>query len=90
MTTRIYKYPLTLTDRQRIRMPTGARMLTALLQDETICLWAEVEADRAAEESREIVIIGTGHTLPPADPLHYINTVIDGRFVWHVYTVGTK
>ncbi len=84
--TTIYKYPLHIVDRQVLSMPSGARILTAMLQGDDVCLWAEVEPGGPWPPiERTIRIIGTGHSMPDTSTLRYINSVIHGRFVWHVY-----
>lgn len=81
--TTIYKYPIGRTDQQIVAMPQGARILTAQVQDQQLCLWAEVDP-ALAKEPRTICIVGTGHAIP-AGPLLYLTSVLDGPFVWHVY-----
>lgn len=84
----IYKYPLRITDDQSIKMPEGAKILTAQMQGETLCLWAEVNPALPLER-RFFEIIGTGNPLPSGMGASrtYINTVQShgGQLVWHVY-----
>lgn len=85
----IYKYPLNL-GRQVVLLPLGARVLTAQVQHETICLWAEVADPEGKKERRTFNVVGTGHPIPN-NPGVYIGTVQmqEGRFVWHVYEERT-
>jgi hypothetical protein len=78
----IYKYQLTLSD-SPITMPKGAEILTVKLQNDTPTLWALIDTDIYLEESRLIVIRGTGH--PVEDNAKYITTYMDGPFVWHAF-----
>lgn len=82
--TTIYKYPLEIVDRQIVRMPTGAAIRAVMVQDGVTCLWAEVDP-KAALEDRTFHIVGTGHAVPAVPYLRHVDSVIDGRFVWHVY-----
>lgn len=84
--TTIWKFPLAVTDTQRISMPEGAEILTVQLQNEQACLWAIVEPS-ADKEDRYFEVHGTGN------PIHgdmgverkYIGTFQQPPFVWHVF-----
>ena len=78
----IYKYQLTLSD-SPITMPKGAEILTVKLQNDTPTLWALIDTYVGLEESRLIVIRGTGQAIE--DNAKYITTYMDGPFVWHVF-----
>jgi hypothetical protein len=83
----IWKYGLEITDRQTLRMPAGARLLTAQHQHGRLNLWAEV--DQSAEtEDRTIAIVGTGNPMPEGKA-EYLATVQAwvGHLVWHVFEV---
>jgi len=80
----IWKFPLTLTNRQIVRMPKGARVLTVMFQQETVCLWARVAPD-AEPTDRTFWIFGTGHAMPRQLPLVYVGSVQQPPYVWHVY-----
>lgn len=68
-----------------VEMPVGATILTAQIQANEICIWAEVNPE-APTERRRFFIFGTGHPIPNTpNGLHYISTVQDGIYVWHVY-----
>jgi hypothetical protein len=85
--TTIYKYPLSITDEQTVQLPRGAVVLTVMLQQARLCLWAEVDP-QAITERRTILIFGTGHAIPSRESigaLAYLSSVIDGQFVWHVF-----
>jgi hypothetical protein len=80
----IYKFvftPLT----HSIQVPEGAVPLTAREQRGQLVLWAEVDPG-ARYIDREIMVVGTGHPLPPVDFV-YLDTILrlDGDLVLHVY-----
>lgn len=79
----IYKYELEITDRQEVRMSRTAEFLSVQMQGDKLCLWAMVRPNDA-QASFEILIFGTGHTLPVPYG-RYIGTVQQGQFVWHVF-----
>ena len=87
----VYKFPLQITDSQRINLPRPYgntfndvwwRMLA--FQHGQLCLWAEVRADKPALPC-EVIVRGTGHEFPVCQPESYVGSVQDGQFVWHVY-----
>jgi len=88
MTKTIWKFELEITDKQFIRMPKGAELLSVQTQSESPCLWAFVNPNGATEE-RCFEVFGTGH------PIHcdigidrkYIGTfqIRDGALVFHVF-----
>lgn len=79
----IYKYRLSITDYQTVAMPEAAKILCAMVQDDQLCLWAEVWSGNETEV-RKIHIIGTGNPMPQVKLIH-IDSVIMPPFVWHVY-----
>jgi hypothetical protein len=80
----IYKYPLKLVAVQPVAMPEGARILSVANQNGIICLWAEIADPSAVAKARAIEIIGTGNRFPDAYRT-FIGTVLDGKYVWHVF-----
>lgn len=80
----IYKYPLDLTDSQILHLPSSAKPLSVQLQGEQLCMWAEVNTGVGGRKEVVITIVGTGHPIPPG-AVHYLGTVQQGQFVWHVY-----
>lgn len=81
----IWKYPLSVEDKQTIEMPSGARILCVQMQHHIPCLWVVVDTE-AKTEKRCFVIIGTGYERNKI-PLDYIGTVQDlgGFLVLHVF-----
>jgi hypothetical protein len=72
----VWKYPITPTERQSLKMPDGAEILDVQVQRGSTCLWALVDGERP-KVTRHFVMVGTGHEIPEQD-----------YGVWRVY-VGT-
>lgn len=81
--TRIYKYPLQISDEQMISMPRRSIIRFVGPQDGVLCLWAEVPADEDRFVGRTFYIHGTGHTIPQGR--RYVGSAVMPPFVWHVY-----
>lgn len=79
----IHKYrvsPLTHT----ISMRRNARILSAGIDlHGDLCVWAEVD-EKPEFEDRTIIVVPTGGFAPP-DSAQFVQTVIAGPFVWHIY-----
>lgn len=93
MSTTIWKYPLKITDKQILQMPEGAKLLSAQMQGNTLCLWALVNPG-APTQPREIEVFGTGNPMlvqlgdcafGAQVERHYISTAIAGALVWHIF-----
>lgn len=81
---RIWKFPLALTDNQTIRLPVGAVILSAGLDPgDDLCLWVKVDAAEPAQHDVPIRIVGTGNPMPEVG--YFVGTVRQGRFMWHVF-----
>lgn len=59
----IYKFPLEVTDKQAVLMPTDAQILTVQVQGETPCIWAMVDPSHNSKEERFFEIFGTDHPI---------------------------
>ena len=81
---RIYKYPLVITDKQKILMPERADILHCDMQGLDLCVWVLVNTD-TPEVARTFRVIGTGHPIPDIGELEYRGTVQQLNFVWHVF-----
>ena len=82
---KIFKYELKITDQQTIQMPLGATILSADQQAGGLYLWAEVDPTNPPSD-RTFQIIGTGNPIPNvATCRRFIDTVVIGAFVWHVF-----
>lgn len=89
----VHKYPLALQAKQEVPMPLGAQLLTVQTQGHELMLWARVD-DEARQVRRSIWVCGTGHPAPKEGVSsegsfgHYIATVQQGAFVWHLFDMG--
>lgn len=83
---RIWKFPLEVTDSQRVGMPPGAKLLTVQMQGPTPCLWALVDETIPHRVTRAIAIYGTGNSMPD-EPGEYIATfqMAAGALVFHAF-----
>lgn len=87
----IFKYDLHIDGLVEVEMPKSAEVVHVGAQDptgRTIQMWAIVDTEDEDFETREFVIVGTGHPLAgflTADK--HIATVITagGALVWHVF-----
>jgi len=83
----IYKYPLTVEDVQKVKLPTRHRLLKVHAQNDVPTLWALVDPEFPDTEI-EIRIIGTGWELPrEVADWDYLGTVHTPPFVWHIFKV---
>lgn len=86
----IWKFNLAATDRQKIRMPEGAKILAVAPQDRTgrsIQMWAWVNP-AAVRVDRAFAVVGTGNPVPPdLTAEQHIGSVVaaNGHLVWHVF-----
>jgi hypothetical protein len=87
----IWKFKLSLAERQFVQMPAGARILSAGEQADELYLWAIVDDTTFFRQDRVIVVKGTGHDFRDEDDaLSFIGTVQmrgtpGNRLVWHVF-----
>jgi hypothetical protein len=81
---RIWKYPLTFTELQTLKVPRGARPLSVDWQaTDGLCLWMLVD-DQAPMVYRGIYVVATG-ALVPDNVGEFIGTALEGAFVWHCF-----
>jgi len=84
----VYKYELQLTDYQRITVPCAG--LSDILQvgldpKGQLCIWCLVQTHATLTETYDIFIVGTGNPVPNEAKIH-LGSVVQGPFVWHVFT----
>ena len=66
-------------------VPRGAIPLRVMLQFDKVCIWFEVDPD-APKESYTLFSLGTGFGTFHADSgLVYMDSVVHGDYVWHIY-----
>ncbi len=85
---RIWKFTLSVTDTQAVRMPLGARVLTVQDQAGRPCIWALVD-EGAAPTAYHFRVYGTGHAVDFSDGCtNHVGTIQQrgGGLVWHVFT----
>ncbi|MCS5479805.1 hypothetical protein NYP18_09045 [Corynebacterium sp. YIM 101645] len=87
----IWKFTIPVTDVVEVEMPRNARVLPFVqparpesLVMRSMHLWAEVYPD-APKIIRRFLVVGTGNPIPDAYPSHWLASVVDPPFVWHVY-----
>ena len=78
----VWKYTLPIQDECEIQMPLGAEVLSAHMQDDSICIWVKVDKG-AVSLPRTFYVTGTGQWIPMNT--RYIGTCVGEIFVWHVW-----
>lgn len=78
----IYKYEIGLNDGVNICTHTGIKPLSVNIQNGKACMWAMIDTN-AHPTIIKIHIIGTGQPIPLNSA--YIDTIMDGSFVWHFF-----
>lgn len=79
----IWKFPLKFTAGwQPVRLPVGAIPVRFGIQNDTPCLWAEVDPE-AKPVIRNFAVYGTGHAID--DDTRYVGSCDHGPFVWHLF-----
>lgn len=82
----IYKYRLPGSTSGTVKMPFGAQILTAILQDDVIVIYAVIHTTQEKTYNQVFHVFGTGHKIPDDVNLNYLNTLEDTRgLVWHVF-----
>ena len=79
----VFKYELQGKD-VILKLPLGAKILNVQLQNDRPVLWALVNPENELVD-RSICIVGTGWDVE--DNMEYINTYMEGYFVWHVFEI---
>ena len=79
----IYKYQLDITDRQNVKLPIDAEILSIQDQGGVVCMWAKIDPNKIAID-RTIIIYGTGI---PCEDIEgtFISTLQVGAMVWHFF-----
>ncbi len=82
----IRAYSLKMSDKQTIKIPKGANILSVADQFGAMHCWALVNPE-AEEVSRLILMLDTGERLPPEAAFGFVGTVIrnSGYQVLHVF-----
>lgn len=85
---RVLKYELIVDDEAILEMPSSADVLHIGVQDpntpSVLQVWALVD-DASPAIRHRFRVAGTGHPIPDADELEYVQSVQAPPFVWHVF-----
>lgn len=65
-------------------MSAGAKIVHAGMQNETLCIWAEVGSNPGTEV-RLFRVVGTGHGI--AETAVHVATFQLGVYVWHIFEI---
>jgi hypothetical protein len=88
MSYKIYKYTFQLEDVFSVSMPVDSRILKIGHQPGyhkgIYSMWALVDVANEMYK-RRFKVYGTGHDVDKPSSLRYIDTVIDGFYVWHFF-----
>ena len=76
---RIFKYSVNVKS-----LPKNAKVLFGNIQDAKFYIWVEVDDEENEEELFDCNVYGTGQPIY-SDSYSYLNSIIDGAFVWHFY-----
>jgi hypothetical protein len=84
---KIFKYELSITDNQKIKLPTGSKVLSAISQENRLVVYALVNTLEARGQNYNFHLVGTGNTINPSkiNTMTFLNSVQCGPFVWHVF-----
>lgn len=72
---RIFKYNLSICDKQFVEMPKCAQILSVAIQGNSVKMWALVDPD-AEKEERLIICHGTGHDASDVTADMFIGTIL--------------
>jgi len=86
----IYKYPLTHTETQILKLPVGAEILSVVNQYENCVLYALVDPTKLQKDlytEVEILMVGTGHHREDLEGAEFISTVrmAEGHLMFHFF-----
>jgi hypothetical protein len=85
----IWKFPLSITDFQTVKMPPNSRVLTVQVQKRKLYVWAMVNLRNTTQIDYPFWIHGTGHPIEETQiqTVRYISTVSmdDGALMLHVF-----
>ena len=91
---RIYKYTFTLDNKFFMAFPRGAKILKIAKQEGQprgiYCVWALIDPKEPAIVKRAFAVFGTGHDIDNVDQYEYIDTILDGAYVWHFFEVNER
>jgi hypothetical protein len=72
-------------DQFELKLLKGAKILAFKMVDASPYIWV-LSPETEEYESRYFILVGTGFEIDiPECQLNFIDTVIDGKFVWHLF-----
>lgn len=85
MTDTVWKFELKLTDEQTIVVTEDARILSAQMQFDKLCVWVRLNP-QTPQQQRRIFVHGTGHDVSHYAGRHLGTVQIgNGTLVFHVF-----
>lgn len=87
MSKKIYKYPLALTHSGQVFDLQGDVKFIGKEPSGGLAIWAEHDDDVPAVP-HTFFIVGTGNDIVP--DTEYCGSILDGPFVWHIYSYLTE
>ena len=84
----IYKYPLRLTEKQKVLLPLHSRLISVESINEQLYLYAMIDPEQTRTGNVEILIYGTGHVFDSLLSFNHLETVVQNGFVWHIFVEG--
>lgn len=85
MNRQVWKHPLVLTETPQKIALRGAEagIVHFAVGTGGFHVWAEEEPESPEEQTRTVVIVGTGWDIP--EGYAHRGTILDGPYVWHLY-----
>lgn len=82
----IWKFPLTISEEQKVEMPAGNNVVSVQAIGDEIFVYAIVDKKAPMWVRRKFKIVGTGHPMPE-EWGHFLGTVqiLGGRMILHVF-----
>lgn len=86
---RIFKYPIEVTDDPKVTMPSGAVPIHFGMQGKEVYVWAMVNP-QAKDAVHHFKMHGTGHAIGHVTPDDFVGTIVGhmGTLVWHLFYLG--
>lgn len=82
---RVFKYKLEAKELQYLKVPRGARPISAGGVANDIFIWAEVPTNETEDEWLEILAMSTGYSKANLTNFEFLDTVHVGTLVFHIY-----
>lgn len=88
----IHKYPFMVKDKVSVVIPGHVFTLKVAAQHPEsgqLCLWAIVDTESEEIERVHLRVVETGYPFGDYDDekLHFVDTVMDGQYVWHIFQI---